>query len=335
MKKKKRSQSRFSRTRRFIILFIAIDLAFLLILLLNNSHVHFRLHNMLYPISGEFVFSSNHNSNNRYYNIFHADFNTALNTITITQLTPDDRDSFAPVYSPDGQQIAYYAGHHTYLMDANGTNQQQLTEGIYPQWLDNNKLIIQRLIGTQITTSLSSCPIYAPVLVDLTTGEESDLFTISDYYSKYDNGIYNFPGHQKLASCRTHHASRFGEYIITKDTRLIPYLDPAHPLQIQAFNREVVTAHTSEQFAKAEVFTWRDYGSISGIYVSDKSEDWKLIKKVHASYVDWSPDDSYLIYSAEHPDRTSVIAIISAVGNYTYPLLGNDGFNYHAPNWKP
>jgi len=330
MKKKKRAQSRFTLFRRMIILFVAINLVLLFIMLLNNPHVHFHLQNIVHPVTGTFVFSSNRGDGNS-YQIYRADFNTAFNSIQITQLTNHSRDYHSPVYSPNGQQVAYYFAHQIYVMDDNGHNQQKVADGINPQWLDDNHLIIHKYIGYQITIHLTTCSIYAPVLVDLKTGEETELYQPPDSYAKIDNnGYYHFPGHQKLTSC----TSIYGvPALITEDTRLVPFLDADSKWQQYAYHRTVAMTNTQEKLARITVHPYHD--QISGIYVTENFEDWQLVKKVHASHIAWSPEDNYLIYSADHPDGTSVIAITSINGSYTYPLLGNDGFNYFAPNWKP
>ncbi len=225
-------------------------------------------------------------------------------------------------------------------MNADGQNPRQVTEGFRGAWLSNEKLLIQRLIGEQVTMHLGTCRIYAPFEFNLETQEEVSLWEASASYGEVgDSGLYFFPGHAKLYDCRTSSAAGFGNYQITADNALIPFVEVDDPLQSFAFDLKVILSHAGDKIA--QIVVNMDYSPMhppEGIYVDgDGIERTRILNGYCSSTVAWSPDDNYLIHDLR-PHRyglLSEIVITSVDGTYTYPLLGNDGYSYSSPSWRP
>jgi Tol biopolymer transport system component len=58
-----------------------------------------------------------------------------------------EAEVFNPVWSPDGQRIAFYAtgatgADHVFVMSADGTGPQELAEGVWPSWSPDGSQII-------------------------------------------------------------------------------------------------------------------------------------------------------------------------------------------------
>lgn len=343
MKKKQKPLNHNQKFRCTAILIIILGcIGVGLIHLMNNPHVQFRLQNILAPVTGEFVF---HSPKDGDWQIYSATFNTGWDQISLTKLTDHPEGALNPVYSPDGQQIVYRVGfaqhgNSIFVMNADGTNPHQITHGYQAYWLNHHQLIVQREIGYYVTNSLNTCYIYAPFQYDLNTGEEYALFGIPESSDTQidDNGFYHFPGHEKLYTCR------LGDPLEYKlpdelDLRLEAsvWLNSAPEsnrtsMKNRVLNQPTILAPDGSTIATAIVYPYRDY--VSGIYVQEDN-DLRLVEKAHVTSIGWSPDSRYLIYTALHPEGNSVIGLSSIDGTYTYPLLGDDGNSYYAPNWRP
>ena len=55
-----------------------------------------------------------------------------------------DSNIFCPVFSPNGEMIAYNQEGTVCVMDLNGNNKVELAEGFYPTWASDNQLIFER-----------------------------------------------------------------------------------------------------------------------------------------------------------------------------------------------
>jgi Tol biopolymer transport system component len=84
-----------------------------------------------------------------------------------------------PRFSPDGSRIAFRRGSNLMLMNADGSNLQQLASAtsLYPEWLDNNTVIFTRIVG--VAESVVRMTVGLPSTETALTPPEPGLFRFS------------------------------------------------------------------------------------------------------------------------------------------------------------
>jgi|GEM_PF-3546265 len=349
---RKPSKRHPSQYRRYVIIAVMMTLSIGLLtigqhVLTNNPHLIFRSQNILSPVSGELVFYGNVDGTSQ---IFHAYFHTAFDTIELTQLTDDDsRKSFHPLYSPDGQYIAYITA--VSRNDDNGLTVQdvslmltnadtKVSNAIYNttatshqgiMWLSPDLVLIRLQHGLHYpeTNWGQDCRYYEPYnlsfnIINIHTGEVQPLYTGAK------NAGYLIDGNSE---CKSKLPQR-EDFQIPDELFPLDFVAPEHLWQAYVFRGTMVASHDRSHVVKS-VVTLRGHlqGTFNGIYISDTDNQWELIEQVHAQHgMSWSPDDKYLVYKATHPTAGSAIAITSADGTFTYPLLEG---HYGIPSWRP
>lgn len=340
MKKKKKVQRSKYRRARFIVLIGLVMVIIFIVQLFNDPHVQFRIRNILYPVSGEFIFYSYVDNIKQ---IYHADFNTAWDTVEVTQLTDDNtKKIYRPLYSPDGQHVAYltvspsweqygltYRNVNLMVMDTNSQTSQSVCEAAVNHaeptriiWLSPDLILIQILSGIPNRT-----PFYKYGIVNIQTGE------VIPFYK--DNRSIEYPTTTTDMTCESLPIlSKQSDMQIADDLLPLSFVEREHPFQILAFKGYIVASNDGSHAAKSTI-AYDTRRQTTGIYISKSENQWEFIKEVHANDISWSPDNQYLIYDALHPIYGSVIAITSVDGEYTYPLLEDDDLNYFSPSWRP
>jgi WD40 repeat protein len=109
------------------------------------------------------------------YNSFDIYVMNADNGLNVRRLTDNDVSDINPVWSPDGQQIAFSANYAMYIMNANDSNLEQASIGKKLAWLDDEWVALEQ---SNIIPSFPHLPITnKPPITDIQFGsgvEEMD-----------------------------------------------------------------------------------------------------------------------------------------------------------------
>jgi len=283
------------------------------------GHARNRIYNIINPIEGELLFHSNRNGN---YDIYHLSFHTGNGRRELTQITDFETDTINPSYSPDGTMIAYQSRNHIdygsplewslYIMDADGMNPRRVGYGFNPVWLpDNEHIVYSNWHDSYVTRQRQIRYNHQLYIVNIETG----IIHILEYDS--DEYTLIFPDDVDIT---TLYPSWRSWFIISPRSDL--------------YQGHGIFSPDGEQAVYARVY--RFLHETSGIFIINENiEISELLWQAHSNYITWSPDSRYIAYDALHPEYTMVIAVYAIDGSNWHPLIGNDGFTYGHPSWRP
>lgn len=348
--KKKELPRRLTARRKILV----AGFVLLAAVLWKRESLWFRLHNLIAPVEGEIVFHADRDGDG-VMQLYRVIFNTGWRTAQIDQLTFVDGGAVNGVYSPDGTQILFQKDERLGLMAAAGGDVRDLSpqppvipsyedgqeHGAYltPQWASAAQIIFRRTIGSYSTDMLQSCAVNAPFVLDLTTGLETPLFRLKvgdgaslPYEAEQGAVGFRWPRPRSLFCPSDGITENLDLDLSPLASAFASTLPQDASMQMRLFRRRVVPSPTGRHLVHAALYPY--HSRISGLELFEAGT-WRLIQPVHSHIVSWSPDEQSLVYDARHPDGTWVLALTSAAGGWTYPLLGGDGISYFAPHWRP
>lgn len=241
-------------------------------------------------------------------------------------------------WSPDGRSLAYSMAGTLWLQEINSLITRQITDGdgydYQADWSpDGNKLVFTRYDGKAMNL----------MLLDLTTGELSELSTGDDLYLEPRWS----PDGSHIAYVSTAGTGHFLLYVAElseKSLKNIRCLSPDRKSEVaryyySAFDH-AINPSWSNDGKRILCVSNREIAHGTGNIVSislDNPNDTKLIQKEETSWrarPEYSPDGSRILYSSYLGQNWHQLWIVPSEGGYALPLTYGE-YDHTNARWSP
>lgn len=300
-------------------------------------------------ISGKVVFASGRSTD---FDIWLLE----LSSGQLTQLTRGEHFNDHPKWSPDGQSIAYLSRREDgvsslWVMDGNGENPRQLTDGIScasPTWGPEGRTIYftgnaafagemsvcAYSLDTGKIEPICDYPGIESALSCSPDGSRLIFASVSSHLDAYRprgaTDIIEYDLTHKVFNSIFEHPAKENDPVYSPDGTRIAFTSHRNDMSEEdfqrAFNeyRQVVMEGTNAE-ARAAMIKLKSFQGDSDVYVAS-NDGTNLIMLTNDGYVDrgvcWSPCSNYLMYSshAEKGQGTDRLHIINSLNGEVVPF---------------
>lgn len=269
------------------------------------------------------------------------DYQGELRADSFSQLTFDDGDKDQPVWSPDGSQIAYVApgaegnGMDIWVMDANGSNQSNITnhagDEFDPVWAPDSS----RIVFTHHTRDAGSTPIYALVWIK---PEGTERLRLSEDFVEWDPTFSpDLNWMLYVISASSHDYLYFrGAYDNFQsprgfDLRTIfgEFGQVSNPAWAPVGNQFAFTRHEGSK-QNIVLVTYTEIQR-NGVH---QPKEFVLTDTNAETDAAWSPDARWLVFTSIREGGDQEVYLMTTTGRPQINLTSRPGVD-RSPDWKP